>query len=151
MKVNIAHSIRYGNYKSLLKTSKQLQSYTESIIDRLTSPFSLPDDVSMIIRPIRQSADHETMAQCSLEDHIVEIDPRICTPEISTLVVIKIMLHELTHIEQFHEGRLRSDFESFTWFGKKYNANAPHEEYLQWPWEIEANARANEVYIKHFR
>lgn len=56
-----------------------------------------------------------------------------------------IYVHELTHYDQYASGRLRVDNKEgqVYWLGKPYISlaeipKATIEEYLQWPWEIEA-------------
>ena len=57
----------------------------------------------------------------------------------------KLYVHELTHYDQYVSGRLRVDSKAgqVYWLGEPYinhveMSKATIEEYLQWPWEIEA-------------
>ena len=51
----------------------------------------------------------------------------------------RVMIHELVHIIQFHEQRLRIEGEFFIYNGQYYSLDWPYNER---PWEIEADHRA---------
>ena len=61
-------------------------------------------------------------------------------------------MHELTHYDQYASGRLRVDNKEgqVYWLGEPYinyheMSKATIEEYLQWPWEIEAHEAQGRV------
>lgn len=53
----------------------------------------------------------------------------------------RTMIHELQHILQFHQGRLKTLDEGFYWEGDLYSFDWP---YPARPWEIEANQAATD-------
>jgi hypothetical protein len=68
--------------------------------------------------------------------------------------VIETMAHEFTHIRQMMQSRLRTAPGKVYWYENDtfliYNRDVSYQEYLNFPWEIEARECANEFIMNHF-
>lgn len=79
-------------------------------------------------------------AAVSKHKYRITIDARLDAETFVTTLV-----HELVHVNQFAQGRLCGNSDTFFWYEdlatapKKYKIkNHTHEQYLDWPWEREA-------------
>ena len=75
--------------------------------------------------------------------------------------IISNLAHEYVHAKQFWEGRLKIEEDpedknhAFSLWNKKeiieMHKSRPHEEYLNWPWEVEARQLSREWVIQFNR
>ena len=61
---------------------------------------------------------------------------------ISKGMLFHIICHEMIHLKQYYDGKLRLDGTTFTWYGLKYNSKTP---YWNRPWEIEARDKQYDI------
>lgn len=60
---------------------------------------------------------------------------------------LQVLAHELVHVKQYAKNELRSDDSTSASFaGKTYRLTPTLEDYLDWPWEIEAFGREKGLY-----
>ena len=117
MDIEIATSVRYGNYKEHLKYATSLVQIVKIVQKEIRRYINLPDDIQIIMRPMRGllgCAFHYKEETGSR--FVVELDVR---QSISSFC--DTLLHEMVHIEQFFEGRLgKTPTEStyYQWEGK---------------------------------
>lgn len=147
MKITIATSIKYGNYKYLKNRVKQLIKLLHDYIPSFIKEYDLPDpeEINVHFRPIKGN----TYGRAFKFPCCVEVDPRLTDVEF-----IRIMAHEFVHCEQYKQSRL--DFEQTDrgwvsyWDGTAHADPKNHIEYLLLPWEIEAYTRADEFVERYF-
>ena len=61
---------------------------------------------------------------------------------------LQILAHEMVHVKQYAKNELKSDDPSHASFaGKAYKITASIEDYLNYPWEIEAFGREKGLYL----
>lgn len=138
MHLTTATSIKYGDYKYLKCAADDIHTMIKKHWKSLCKAFDFDRDVEIRIRPIRGN----TYGLAYDKENRIEIEPRSNPRD-----VLEIVAHELVHMEQYKQKRLRSDYTGrFYWNKKAFKPSKTHEEYLNEPWEIEARARA-EKYI----
>jgi hypothetical protein len=135
MKITIATSIKYGNYKYLQSSANKITHMIYKHWKDLTADFDFRKDVELVIRPVKGS----TVGRAFDEENKIEIDPRR-----SERSILETIAHELTHNEQFKQKRLfwNKDAGKNVWNGSAYSRPSTHRGYLNLPWEIEARDRA---------
>jgi len=62
-----------------------------------------------------------------------------------TILYLDTLFHEMTHAKQFSKKELMFWMGSRLWKGKPVEKAASHEEYRNYPWEIEAREKAAEI------
>lgn len=78
---------------------------------------------------------------------LIEIDPRYDFRDI-----IETIAHELTHSEQYKQGRLKHLVGNRSiWESRTMSRGTTHAQYLALPWEVEARKRAKEFVDKYFK
>jgi predicted SprT family Zn-dependent metalloprotease len=136
MKLTLATSIKYGNYKHLQPDAKQVFRWIKRYWDDFKDHFDFDHDVEFHVRPVRG----KTHGWYLSNKKRIEIDPRY-----SALSVLDTIAHELVHAEQYKQGRLEwNSKHSSVWNGEHHNRGTTHKQYLNRPWEIEARLRAAE-------
>jgi len=148
LSISIANSIRYGSYKhcmpdAIAKISVLLNSY-----EQIRKYIDLPQYVSVTYRPIRGDWGR-AFNKSRTSPYLVELDVRIPMEDHKLT-----LLHELVHIEQFHQKRLKETVDNSTlrWKGKKIKCvGVTFEKYSNLPWEVEADTRALEIYEKIYK
>jgi len=101
---------------------------TFDLLDRavlFTSEF-LQLDVDLLIsfEPLKKH-------QCGFCDYDQDESVIVIAKRLSKLETIKTLFHEMVHVKQYTDGRLKQDG---VWLGKKYDCD-----YVDLPWEIEAH------------
>ncbi len=143
--ISIATSVQYGNYKKFYDRALFMSNVCLNKIDEIKQYIKLPRNLYIHLRPIRNAygkAFYFTKEKNSrsYKQYIVEVDVRQDND-----VFYNTLLHELVHVEQFYTNRLKDIGLSthFCWKGDimKFQGLS-HEEYINLPWEIEANNRA---------
>jgi len=155
VKVEIATSINFGNYKKWKPVSNQLSNFIKLNWKKISQEYKLPGFLTIKIRPIkgtwvgwaRQSADGT--------DYSIEIDPR----RDLTRQALETLFHELTHIDQYVTGRLKHKHGARIWCGSMvpdlkvhqvHSSQKNLDKYRNQPWEVEARARGAELSEKYW-
>jgi hypothetical protein len=158
IKVEIATSIDYGNYKKFKPIAVQLNNFIKANWGKFTKEFKLPDLLTIKIRPIKGSWTgwaRKTPDGKGGFDYTIEVDPR----NNNVKKMINTFFHELTHIDQYVSGRLTHKNGERIWCGaemrsvKKYAVHSSDrklQEYRAQPWEQEANNRGAEMSEKYW-
>ena len=68
-------------------------------------------------------------------------------PNLSRRKMLQCLAHEMVHVKQYARGELSSAFSTAMFNGKVYNLTSSFEDYLNWPWEIEAYGRDRSLYL----
>jgi hypothetical protein len=142
--ITLASSVRYGAYKAHLNNALFLIDVLTEGFCKIPRYIKLPKNLTINFRPVRNAYGRAFFTKAvppsaAAREYIVEVDVR------QDIVTFKdTILHELVHIEQFYQGRLRDAGPMhFKWNGKKMLIDASSLDiYNNLPWEIEANTRA---------
>jgi len=143
--ISLARSIQYGNYKQHRTSALLYIDILKNNIKYIKEFIKLPKRLSFVFRPIRgaEGLAYYVQYKYSPRDYIVEIDAR------QNLLSFKnTLLHELVHIEQFSQGRLKhAGTKYFKWLGREMLIDiSSMDAYNQLPWEAEANSRAQSLH-----
>ena len=139
----IATSIQYGNYKVLMNRVEQIKSLMKYYAKAFKDEFDYNPKVVVHMRPIKGRVAGRAFCQKPL----IEIDPRYDFRDI-----IEAIAHELTHSEQYKQGRLQHLIGNRSiWESRTMNRGTTHAQYLALPWEVEARKRAKEFVDKYFK
>lgn len=132
MKVELATSIKYGNYKYCRANAENITHMVHKYWHSLTSKIDCPVDLTVHIRPIKGG----TIGRACYTKHRIEIDPRRAIMR----EIFETLAHEMCHFEQRKQGRLAWNKEhgQRVWNGAMYRRTSTHRQYLNLPWEIEA-------------
>jgi len=141
MDIEIVPSVRYGNYKEFLERAKFFETLIKISETKIRKFINLPDKLEVVLRPVRGVFGTAAMFKVKSTTHyLVEIDVRQSIDEFCDT-----LLHELVHIEQYFEGRLKLKSEHFysIYEGQKIRVvSNKSSEYNDLPWEKEAIKRA---------
>ena len=148
MKITCATSIKYGNYKHLQVLVRLYTNMIHTHRAALMAAFDFRPDVEIHFRPIKASPRRglKTSGRASDEQNRVELDPR--QMQTSLRSCLETLAHELTHCEQYKQGRLlwsKAHTNLRIWNGEPYrhaHMTTQHKQYLALPWEVEARERA---------
>jgi len=158
VKVEIATSIDYGNYKAHKAIAVQINNFIKLNWSKISKEFKLPDLLTIKIRPIKGSFVGWARQSAGGKQYSIEIDPRRSTPK----QILDTLFHELTHIDQYVSGRLKHVNGARIWCGslvpevKKYAVHSSQknlDKYRAQPWEEEARrigAEKSEEYMAAF-
>jgi len=144
----ISDSIRYGSYKKLMPETVVKISLLLDRYEKIREVIDLPQDMCVRFRPIRGDLGR-TYNKSKNSPFLVELDVR---QNIETFK--DTLLHELVHIEQFYQKRLKEtvDNDTLRWKGKKIQCiGISYNAYRDLPWEVEAEERAKNHYEHVFR
>lgn len=142
--MSIAASVRYGNYKEHYQNALLFVDIVAESYKNIKQFIKLPRNISIHFRPVRDAYGRAFFQKpnpdSSAKEYIVEVDVR---QDVDTFK--NTLIHELVHIEQFYEGRLKEAGPMhFKWNGQKMLiVSSTLELYNALPWEIEANTRAD--------
>lgn len=142
-KITLATSVRYGSYKTHCVNAFSLIDVVTDNYRDIEQYITLPEDLSINFRPVRNAYGKAFYTKSVLfpntKEYIVEVDVR---QDLDTFK--HTLLHELVHIEQFYQGRLKDAGSThFKWKGKKMLVDTSSmDAYNKLPWEVEANTRA---------
>lgn len=141
--ITIATSVRYGNYKQHLNNVLYFIDILTDSFNDIKQFIKLPKNLVFNFRPVRSAFGRafyvKEDAFSNKKQYIVELDAR------QDPVTFKdTLLHELVHIEQFYQGRLKDAGPMhFKWNGRKMFIDASSlDAYNNLPWEVEASTRA---------
>jgi hypothetical protein len=68
-------------------------------------------------------------------------------PKLQRYKILQVLAHEMVHVKQYARGELSNDTITAKFNGKKYKLTNSFEDYLNWPWEIEAYGRDRALYL----
>jgi len=68
-------------------------------------------------------------------------------PRLQRYKMLQCLAHEMVHVKQYARGELSSELITAKWQGKVYKITGSFEDYLNWPWEIEAYGRDRSLYL----
>lgn len=68
-------------------------------------------------------------------------------PTMQRYKMLQCLAHEMVHIKQYARGELSNELITAKWQGKTYKITNSMEDYLNWPWEIEAYGRDRSLYL----
>lgn len=69
------------------------------------------------------------------------------SPSMSRRKILQCIAHEMVHVKQYAKGELSNQLVTAKWQGKTYKITNSLEDYLNWPWEIEAYGRDRSLYL----
>ena len=143
LKTTIATSIQYGNYKALMSRVEKIQALLKHYAKAFKDEFDYKPDVVVHIRPIKGS----TSGRALYIKPLIEIDPRY-----KFRTIVETIAHELTHSEQYKQGRLKHIVggKQSIWESRTMSRGTTHAQYLALPWEVEARKREKEFIDKYF-
>jgi len=143
IKISLATSIKYGNYKHLQNDAKHVFNWIRHYWNDFKEWFDFDNDVEFHVRPVRGGAHGWYRSK----QKRIEIDPRYGPKKI-----LDTIAHELVHAEQYKQGRLAWDSKKLVslWNGKFHKRGTTHQQYLDLPWEVEARERSAE-FVKAMR
>jgi hypothetical protein len=141
--ITLATSVRYGNYKQHLDSALFFIDVLKDSFNDIKQFIKLPRNLNIVFRPVRDAYGRAFYVKPNVfsesRQYVVEVDVR------QDLATFKnTMIHELVHIEQFYQGRLKdAGSMHFKWNGKKMLIDTSSLDiYNGLPWEVEANVRA---------
>ena len=141
MKVTIATSIKFGNYKHLQDRANRLTHFVGIWEAKLKKYIDFHPDVELNICPIGRA---NVVGQALLGTNKIELDPRATLRD-----QCKTVIHELIHNEQINQTRLEIGAE-WKWNGASCMKVSSYEDYVNLPWEVEARARTKEIFSAVF-
>lgn len=134
MKLSIATSIKYGNYRHLKEHAELIIQTVQKILPLLKESIKFKRGIELHIRPIRGNI----AGLCYEHTNRIEIDPRF---ELDYILLT--IMHELVHSEQFKQKRFKYKDDVSVFEGVAYkNLSVNDEGYENLPWEREADERA---------
>lgn len=68
-------------------------------------------------------------------------------PNLKRRKMLQCLAHEMVHVKQYARGELSSAFSTAMFNGKTYKLTNSMEDYLNWPWEVEAYGRDRSLYL----
>ena len=89
------------------------------------------------------------------EGHCVPLDaerrPRSfeigINPKLRRYKMLQCLAHEMVHAKQYAKGELSNQLITAKWQGKTFKLTNSIEDYLNWPWEVEAYGRDRSLYL----
>lgn len=68
-------------------------------------------------------------------------------PKLRRYKMLQCLAHEMVHVKQYAKGELSNELVTAKWQGKTYKLTNSFEDYLNWPWEVEAYGRDRALYL----
>jgi hypothetical protein len=68
-------------------------------------------------------------------------------PKMRRHKMLQCLAHEMVHVKQYARGELSAELITAKWQGKTYKLTNSFEDYLNWPWEVEAYGRDRALYL----
>jgi hypothetical protein len=68
-------------------------------------------------------------------------------PKLRRFKMLQCLAHEMVHVKQYARGELSAELVTAKWQGKVYKLSNSFEDYLNWPWEVEAYGRDRALYL----
>ena len=68
-------------------------------------------------------------------------------PKLRRYKMLQCLAHEMVHVKQYARGELSNELVTAKWQGKVFKLTNSFEDYLNWPWEVEAYGRDRALYL----
>lgn len=68
-------------------------------------------------------------------------------PKLRRYKMLQCLAHEMVHVKQYAKGELSNELVTAKWQGKVFKLTNSFEDYLNWPWEVEAYGRDRALYL----
>lgn len=68
-------------------------------------------------------------------------------PKLRRHKMLQCLAHEMVHVKQYAKGELSNELITAKWQGKTFKLTNSIEDYLNWPWEVEAYGRDRALYL----
>ena len=68
-------------------------------------------------------------------------------PKLRRYKMLQCLAHEMVHVKQYAKGELSNELITAKWQGKTFKLTNSIEDYLNWPWEVEAYGRDRSLYL----
>lgn len=68
-------------------------------------------------------------------------------PKMRRHKMLQCIAHEMVHVKQYARAELTNQLVTAKWKGKTFKITRSMEDYLNWPWEIEAYGRDRALYM----
>jgi hypothetical protein len=68
-------------------------------------------------------------------------------PKMRRYKMLRCLAHEMVHVKQYARCELSNKLITAKWKGKTYKLTNSFENYLNWPWEVEAYGRDRALYL----
>lgn len=89
------------------------------------------------------------------EGHCHPLDPDRCprifeigiNPNLRRHKMLQCLAHEMVHVKQYARNELSAELITAKWQGKVYKITNSFEDYLNYPWEVEAYGRDRALYL----
>lgn len=134
----------YGKTKAMCKA--EIRAAARFFARYLMSE-KLCDNLDIEIQFESQGANTE--GHCSPVDHSRR--PRMfeigINPNMQRHKMLQCLAHEMVHVKQYAMGELSNELITAKWQGKTFKLTRSFEDYLNWPWEIEAYGRDRSLYL----
>ena len=145
MYITFAHSVKYGRYNKFYDDSLFRANLLIVFLDKIKKHINIPENnIHVLFRPIRSFFGRTACFQYKGEKHFeLELDVRQPLKDFFDTI-----LHELVHVEQYFEGRLKETRNPnySKWHGVKMYSNISDlKKYYKLPWENEAYRRAEKL------
>jgi len=147
---NIATSVMYGMHRDKRVVA---ELYKDTFFDNLKfieEHFKIPEYLIINCRPIPKRMCMLGAAWKDQEIYVIDIEVRQCLNKF-----FSTLFHEMTHIEQFADGRLcaeEEDEHTYIWEGvRRERLSTIDDAYSNSPWELEADRKSEKVMRKFKR
>ncbi len=140
--LNITHPItlsHHGSYKYLNKQMLRFTTWLEENKEEVLKHFTLRPEIEIRLRPLPRRRKSGSGGRGKVELDVSQ----------GLRSMVETLCHELTHEEQYFEGRLVNfNRKTAEWSGQLMKVYWPgsckraHERYEALPWEVEARERA---------
>ncbi len=147
--ITVNHTAKYS--KAHNTNTALVEKTARKILGKLCAEFDIPEG-EILIRPIKGRGTRGRAWPLNHKGEFqVEIDCRMSNER----MIAETLAHEFTHIEQYHQKRLVTEFSVRQWINEdgntvRYGKANTFNQYYSRPWEVEARARAKKFVEKHF-
>ena len=127
----MAQTVIYEDHLSWLADDQKVADYIDQ---------EMPEDITIYVIDGPVYRQHFAFVEVLPKDTYVIV----FSNNMTILDYLKVYIHEMVHINQFHSGKARRSNNGMIWKGKRYS---PFTRYSKRPWEIEADSIAR-VHIR---
>lgn len=116
----------------------------KKLVNTIAHVFNIESEI--FIMPLRvKELDENSYVVPSINSFIIYVNEKYLREDKITNFVIRMFIHEMWHIKQMIEGRLKFNLTQTvaTWEGEEYTAYTHHDDRA---WEIEAMAKEREFF-----
>lgn len=147
--ITVNHTAKYS--KAHNKNTELVERTARKILGKLCAEFDIPEG-EILIRPIKGRGTRGRAWPLNHKGEFsVEVDCRLT----SERMIAETLAHEFTHVEQYYQKRLITDYSIRQWVTTtgdtvQYGKANTYSQYYSRPWEIEARQRARNFVEKYF-